>query len=137
MAGLKAAASAPTWPSINGSFMPSAMNDLLPWAQNLINNPIMVHFIHRGLGYFIFIMAIIYFVQSKKIIHHPLFKKLNIGLMLLFLIQVLLGILTVLYATHKTALVWLGVSHQFVAMLLVLYMTALLFLVKKPSKPSV
>ena len=137
MAGLKAAASAPTWPSINGSFMPSAMNDLLPWAQNLVNNSIMVHFIHRGLGYLIFTMAVIYFIQSKKIIHHTLFKKLSSGLLLLFLLQVLLGIFTVLYATNKTALVWLGVSHQFVAMLLVLCITALLFLVKKPAKPSV
>ncbi len=134
MAGLKAAVSAPTWPDINGSFIPSSMSDLSPWAQNLINNPIAIHFIHRSLAYLLIIIVDLFYVQSTKIIHHSLFRKLSNGLLVLFLLQVLLGILTVLNATNKTALVWLGVSHQFVAMIIVLCLVALLFLLKKPAR---
>ena len=134
MAGLKAAVSAPTWPDINGSFIPSSMSDLSPWAQNLINNPIAIHFIHRSLAYLLIIIVALFYVQSRKIIHHLLFKKCSNVLMVLFLIQVLLGVLTVLNATNKIALVWLGVSHQFVAMIIVLCLVALLFLLKKPAR---
>jgi cytochrome c oxidase assembly protein subunit 15 len=136
MAGLKAAVIAPTWPDINGSLIPASMNELSPWAQNLVNNPITIHFIHRGFAYLLLIAVGMFFVQSKKLIHHSLFKKWSKGLFLLLLLQVMLGIFTVLYGTNKTALVWLGVSHQFVAMLLVLCLVAILYLLKKPAGPA-
>ncbi len=134
MAGLKAAATAPTWPTINGSYFPAAMHELTPYTQNLINNPIAIHFIHRGLAYLLLIVVALFFVQSKKIIQPSLYKKLSNGLLVLFLLQVLLGIFTVLYATDKNALVWLGVSHQFTAMIIVLCSVALLYLQKKSIK---
>ncbi len=92
MAGLKAAASAPTWPSINGSFFPPVMNELSPWSLNLVNNPIMIHFIHRGLGYLLLIFVILFFIESRKIIHHRMFRKASLMLLLLFVTQVMLGI---------------------------------------------
>jgi len=46
-----------------------------------------------------------------------------------------LGILTVLNATYTNRLVWLGVSHQFTGMLLVIVITGLLFVVRR--KPSI
>ena len=134
MAGLKAAAAAPTWPDINGSLIPLTMNELSPWTKNLIDNPIAIQFIHRGLAYLLLLVVILFFFQSKKIIHHPLFKKLSNVFLILFLLQVLLGIFTVLNATNKMALVWLGVSHQFVAMIIVLCGGALLFLLGKQQK---
>lgn len=133
MAGLKAGAIAPTWPDINGSFIPADINEMSPWAQNLINNPITIHLIHRGLAYVLLITVVLYFVEARKIIHVPLFSKYSKVLVVLFIVQVALGIFTVLNSTNKTSLVWLGVSHQFVAMLLVLCLTALLYLLKKPS----
>jgi heme A synthase len=51
--------------------------------------------------------------------------------MLLVLLQVLLGILTVLNATYPNRLVVLGVSHQFVAMVLLMIIVSLLFVVRK------
>jgi cytochrome c oxidase assembly protein subunit 15 len=134
MAGLKAAASAPTWPDINGSFLPLAMFELLPRAKNLVDNPIMIQFVHRALGYTLLLVVFLYFFQSRKIIHHKLFTKLSNIFLALFLAQVPLGILTVLNATDKTALVWLGVSHQFVAMIIVLCGAALLYLSVKPAR---
>ncbi len=133
MAGLKAATAAPTWPDINGSFLPGSLLEQSPMMQNFVNNPIMVHFMHRGLGYGILIFTIIYFVESRKIIGHGLFSKLSGLLVGLITAQVVLGILTVINATNNAALVWLGVSHQFVAMLVVLCLLALLFLQQKPT----
>ena len=59
MAGLKAAIIAPTWPDINGSFIPGSMNELSPWVKNLAYNPLTIHFIHRGLAYLVFILVVI------------------------------------------------------------------------------
>jgi heme A synthase len=53
--------------------------------------------------------------------------------MMLISLQVILGILTLLNATYTNRLVWLGVSHQFTGMLLVVVVTALLFVVRKKS----
>ncbi len=131
MAGLKAAATAPTWPDINGSFLPASLLAESTLLQNFVNNPIMVHFMHRGLAYGILIFTILYFVESRKIIGHPLFTKLSGWFVGLISLQVVLGILTVINATNSSALVWLGVTHQFVAMLIVLCILALLFLLQK------
>ncbi|RYY67953.1 MAG: heme A synthase [Chitinophagaceae bacterium] len=125
MAGLKAAATAPTWPDINGQYFPKAMLDDGSLANNLLNNPIMVHFMHRGIAYLLLIVVIAYFMKARKFFHHSLFARLNTIFLLLFIVQVALGIFTVLNATNKQALVWLGVSHQFIAMMIVLNTTAL------------
>ncbi len=42
MSGLKAATAAPTWPDINGVFIPDQINSLSPWFKNLINKKIAV-----------------------------------------------------------------------------------------------
>lgn len=131
MAGLKAASSAPTWPDINGSFIPPTFNELSPWVQNLINNKLAIHFIHRGLAYFLLVSVVYFYIRSAKISGSGPFKKFRTLLLTLIIVQALLGILTVLNATNPNAFVWLGVLHQFTAMLLVICMISLLFLVRR------
>jgi cytochrome c oxidase assembly protein subunit 15 len=118
MAGLKAAPYAPTWPDINGNFFPrggSPSSGIL----NLFDNPITVHFIHRNLAYLLTILVFIWFAQSKKI-KNALFKKTSWLPFALILLQLVLGIFTVLNAPYPKALRWLGVTHQFIAMCLLL-----------------
>jgi heme A synthase len=50
--------------------------------------------------------------------------------LVLVLIQVVLGILTVLWANYPKALLWLGAAHQFTAMLLVLVWTTVLYVLR-------
>ena len=133
MAGMKAAVTATTWPDINGKIIPATLFELSPAAKNLVYNPITVQFIHRGLAYLLFILIILWWFKSKKISGSSLFKKLRGSFLLVILLQVLLGILTVLNATYPSRLVWLGVSHQFTGMLLVIIVTSLLFLVRKKA----
>jgi cytochrome c oxidase assembly protein subunit 15 len=137
MAGLKAAATAPTWPSINGAMIPSSMNELSPWIQNLINNKITIHFIHRGIAYTLFIFAIVFYFQTQNLKNNAVFQKLRISFISLIAIQVLLGISALLTATSGSEFIIIGVAHQFTAMLLVLCIVTLLFIVKKTNKVEV
>jgi cytochrome c oxidase assembly protein subunit 15 len=131
MAGLRAAITAPTWPDINGSMIPSAMNELSPFSKNLVANPITIHFIHRSLAYLLFVLVSIWWYRARVVTSNTLFSKLRFTILFLVLLQVLLGILTVLNATHSNRLVILGVSHQFVAMTLLITIVTLLFVVRK------
>ena len=118
MAGLKAATYAPTWPDINGNFLPrggSPSSGIL----KLFDNPIVVHFIHRNLAYLITILIFTWFVRSKKI-NSPLFKKTTWLPLALVVLQLILGIFTVINSPDPKALRWLGVTHQFIAMCLLL-----------------
>ena len=131
MAGLKAAVVAPTWPDINGSIVPASMNELSPWTSNLVSNPITVHFIHRGLAYLLFILIVGWWIRSRSITGNTLFKRLRVSVLILILLQIILGICTVLNATYTNRLVFYGVAHQFVGMLLLITMVMLLYVVRK------
>ncbi|MFI5186156.1 MAG: COX15/CtaA family protein [Chitinophagales bacterium] len=134
MAGLKAAAYAPTWPDINGNFLPHGGEPSSGFLQ-YFDNPIMVHFIHRSLAYLIFILMIAWYLKSGKIQGSPLFKKTNWLPLSITLLQIILGIFTVVYSPDHTALLWLGVTHQFVAMMLLVSLVFELYLLSKKKGP--
>ena len=133
MAGLKAASTAPTWPSINGEIMPAQINELSPWIQNIFNNKIAIHFIHRGMAYLLFIFVVVFFIKSKILIYNQLFKKLRISFLFLISLQVVLGICALLNATNNSQFIWIGVAHQFTAIMLVMSLVALLYLVRRTT----
>jgi cytochrome c oxidase assembly protein subunit 15 len=122
MAGLKAAGAAPTWPDINGVWFPDQVhtfgNRSFSGLSFLTDNPLVVHFIHRNLAYVITILIFVWFWKAKKISGSDLFNKTRLLPLLIVLLQVILGILIVLNVTNKNNFLWLGVAHQFVAMLL-------------------
>ena len=131
MAGLKAAVSAPTWPDINGSIVPQGMDELSPWAKNLVNNNITIHFIHRGLAYLLFVLIVTWWFKAKAICGNQLFGRLRLIVLLLVFVQLALGIVTVLNAVYSNRLVLFGVLHQCVAMLLLMSVVTLLYVVRK------
>lgn len=137
MAGLRAGQTAPTWPSINHALFPAGMMEMHPASSNFFNNPLMVHFMHRGLAYLIFILALVFFFKSKNLPANAPFAKYRRVFIVLVLCQVLLGIVTVLNAAQPKALVVLGVMHQLLAILVVMALTTLLFLVTKKSTVAV
>lgn len=134
MAGLKAAITAPTWPDINGHAIPPTLFEQSSLTGNLVNNPIMVHFIHRGLAYGLLLLAVIWWFRTRPLPGKLLFNRLRIALALITLLQVILGILTVLNATWQIRLIWLGVAHQFTAMLLLMVCTSLWYLLSRQEK---
>ncbi len=130
MAGLKAAIAAPTWPSINGAYFPTAMHELHPWMRNLFYNPIMIHFIHRGVAYVLSIFIAVFWFSNYHRIQARAARNFLHAMLIVVLAQVVLGVATVLNATFADRLVFLGVAHQFTAMLLLCCVVSLLFLMK-------
>ena len=133
MAGLKAAISAPTWPDINGSMIPASMDELYPWTKNLVSNNITVHFIHRGLAYLLSVLVIIWWLKANAVKENVLFNRLRTSFLILTVLQVVLGIFTVLNATYTGRLVVLGVLHQCTAMLLLMSAVTIAYVLKKKT----
>jgi cytochrome c oxidase assembly protein subunit 15 len=129
MAGLKAANFATTWPLINGEIIPSSLsNDTL---ASFTHDPLAVHFIHRNLAYLLAILIFLWHRKTKSIQGGAYFNNWKSIPLYLVVAQVLLGIFTVLYANNSTALLWLGVAHQFTGMMLLLSFVVVAYLLKK------
>jgi cytochrome c oxidase assembly protein subunit 15 len=135
MAGLKAAATAPTWPTINGVWIPSTIHSFgdhhFTGLSYLTDHPLIIHFIHRNLAYLISILVFIWSWKAYMIHGTKLFQKTKWLPLFIVLLQVLLGILTVLNAINQRSFLWLAVAHQFVAMILLLSLIWILYIVRK------
>jgi cytochrome c oxidase assembly protein subunit 15 len=134
MAGLKAASAAPTWPLINGMMLPDAMykNGLL---DGLFFNKISIHFIHRLLAYTLFGFTIIWWLKASKLKAPTLFSEAKNLPPILVIIQVLLGIISVLASPQIVmgsfgVFEWMALLHQLVGMLLLLSLMANVYLIK-------
>lgn len=130
MSGMRAGLYYPSWPDMNGEFIPSVLLNNAHWNWgNMINYdsylfaPAFIQFTHRMLAYLLLVITIIMFVRLKDQIniYSKKWLKITVGLLLL---QMVLGILTVLNVEGKIPL-FLGVSHQLVGLL---YFMSLLFL---------
>jgi len=135
MAGHKAATAAPTWPDINGSFIPQRMLTAPDGILNLLENKITIHFIHRSLAYLILLLIVIWTIKSYKISGSSLFDKVKPLPLLLVCLQVVLGVLSVLTSTHIVPnkwgiFEWMAQGHQLIAMLLLLSLVGMLYLTR-------
>jgi len=131
---LKAAAAATTWPTINGDWVPTNFSSFgertYSGLQQFTDHPIAVQFIHRTLAYLLTVLIIVWWTKAKKIVGGNWFKNTISLPLIVVVIQVLLGILTVLNASSSKALLWLGVAHQFTAMLLLMIITWMLYILR-------
>ncbi len=130
IAGMRAGLYYPSWPDMNGEFIPSVLLDSANWSwENMINYdsylfaPALIQFTHRILAYLLVVLTIYMFLRLKNKIEINS-KKWIISSLVLVLIQIVLGVLTVLNITGKIPL-FLGVSHQLFGLL---YFMSLLFL---------
>jgi cytochrome c oxidase assembly protein subunit 15 len=135
MAGQKAANIAATWPSINGAWVPDHLMNGDSFIINAIDNKIWVHFVHRGLAYILFVLISIWSIQLYKTKGGWLFNYLRTMPIAFILIQVFLGILTVLSSSHIVAgtwgmFEWIAELHQLVGMLLLLVLVTILYVVR-------
>ena len=130
MAGLHAATAAPTWPTINGHWIPDTMYQITPGWKNFIDNKIMVQFIHRGFAYTLLILVIIWTVKAKKFVGSALFSRTKFIPLVLILLQVVLGITTVVLSPYRNNLVWFGVAHQLVAILFLMSMIFMVYIIR-------
>jgi heme a synthase len=135
MAGHKAANIAPTWPRINGDWVPASLFSRKPFLQGLAGDPITVHFIHRGLAYLLLTGVLIWTIQAIRLPSPPgFFRPLRWLPLSLILLQILLGISSLLTSPwilpqHWVAFDWLAEFHQVTGLLFLLTMIGMLYLV--------
>lgn len=140
MAGLKAATAAPTWPDMNGTWWPENIRSFAgrnyTGISFLFDHPLVIHFIHRNLAYMIVVLLIIWTWKTFSINGTTLFKKTRWLPPGIALLQVVLGIFTVLNAADSDHLLWLGVAHQFVAMIFLLSLVWMIYIVRGDKKTT-
>jgi cytochrome c oxidase assembly protein subunit 15 len=136
MAGLKAATAAPTWPDINGSYLPGGIASHQgkegTFLSALVNNPVTIHFIHRNLAYLLAFLIVVWTLKVAKERSSRLFNRIKWIPLLLVIMQVGLGIAAVLTSLKRVPqrwgiFEWNAQLHQFVAMLLLLSLVTALF----------
>lgn len=136
MAGAKAALAAPTWPTINGAWLPRQLSE-----ESWIHNTINIHFIHRNTAYLLLVLLILWgwsLLKKYRISHNTLLRKCVVTSMLLVLLQVGLGIFSVLNSAHITlgqfgTYELFAELHQMVAMLLLMSLLVNLYLLQKTN----
>lgn len=136
MAGHKAATAAATWPTINGDWVPGGLMRDTPAALNFIDNKILIHFIHRGLAYFLFILIVLWSARLFKTKGTPLLEKTKWLPLVIVTAQALLGIVTVLTSPGIVpgrwgTFEWMAQLHQLVGMLLLLSLVWTLYLIRR------
>ncbi|MGF1678931.1 MAG: COX15/CtaA family protein [Candidatus Methylacidiphilales bacterium] len=129
MAGLRAAMDYPTYPTMNGQWIPAGLwKPEMGW-HNLVENSAWVHFLHRGWGLIVLlgVTAWAWFCGRRL----PLALARMYGLLAAATwVQFALGVVTVLSSRGSIPVSW-GVMHQFGSVVLTLLMVMIWFYERK------
>ncbi len=114
VAALRAGSLYNTFPLIDGHLIPHGLDSLSPWFLNLFENKLTVQFEHRILAIATALVLIAWYFARRRMLHEPVIKKSFKLVGLMVVIQVSLGIATLLLQVP----VWLGAMHWAGALLL-------------------
>ncbi|MGY9042870.1 MAG: heme A synthase [Rhodobacterales bacterium] len=132
VAGIDAGRGYIDWPMMNGEFLPSESFDYNPLWTNFFENPALVQFNHRILGYVLMALGIAAWFKSRSIAH----RKLRIGfkaILIMMVAQMVLGIVTVMYAAPW----YIAIFHQIGAVVLIVLILQTKFIANFPKEQSV
>jgi cytochrome c oxidase assembly protein subunit 15 len=114
VAGTRAGFTFNTFPTMNGYWLPPGIMDMKPWYMNFFENITTIQFTHRVMALVVFISIMIYWLRSLGQNMHDTTRFGFHLLLVMLLIQVGLGISTLLLAVP----VLLAAAHQAGALLL-------------------
>ena len=124
VSGMRAALFYPTWPDMNGFFIPPVLLEVENWTWNAFIHfekyalaDALFQFLHRMTAYLLVILIGIFIYKGLKQPHQKITKYAYLVLPVILIVQVLLGIFTLIYSISAVP-VALGVIHQSVAILL-------------------
>ncbi len=130
MSGMKAGLFYPTWPDMNGEWIPGIVFDSSQWTVENFNYydrnsfmPALIQLLHRTTAYLLTIMVLWFFWKARQYKLSSTFSNGLFVLVSLLIIQVGLGIATLVNSVGVIP-VGLGVLHQGTALLL---LSAMLF----------
>ncbi len=142
MSGAKFALAYPTWPDMAGVFLPGVLTNSSAWmVENFVQYdknpflPALVQFLHRMTAYGLIFIVLWLSYRSFSGAVSPQFKRSNYLLISLLIIQVLLGIATLVSSIGQVP-VGLGVAHQAGAIAL-LFSTLYCMYLLWPGKPLI
>lgn len=113
VAGIDAGRSFPTWPDMAGEFLPSESFGYQPLWTNFFENPALVQFNHRLMGYIAFVLGVGVWWTSRRSPVAAIRGAFTV-MAVMMLAQVVLGIFTVL----NLAQLHIAITHQLGAVLL-------------------
>ncbi|MFA3915542.1 heme A synthase [Ruegeria hyattellae] len=132
VAGIDAGRSFTDWPLMGGQILPPDATVLEPIWRNLFESPGLVQWIHRVAGYLLLIFGIVVWRRGRSSAHPQTrfaFNAVLAGLLL----QVVLGVITVIYAAP-----WqIAIVHQLMAVLVWVLILRARFLCAYPVSTSV
>ncbi|MCL6282035.1 COX15/CtaA family protein [Ruegeria sp. 2012CJ41-6] len=132
VAGIDAGRSYTDWPLMGGQVLPPDATVLEPIWRNFFESPGLVQWIHRAAGYLLLIFVIVVWRRGRSSAHPQTrfaFNAVLAGLML----QVVLGVITVIYAAP-----WqIAILHQLMAVLVWVLILRARFLSAYPISTSV
>ena len=124
MSGMKAGLFYPTFPDMNGAFIPEILFSFENWGIDAFVNydqngfaVALVHFVHRIVAYLLGILILVFFFKLRSLASNAFLRSAIYALPVVVFSQILLGILVVLNSLGNVP-VALGVIHQGVAILL-------------------
>ena len=132
MAGLDAGSAFPTWPLMNGEFLPSESFALNPFVANFVENPALAQFNHRLAGYLLVAFAVAAWWASRSS-PRPATRRAFAWVAALTLGQAIIGIFTAIHS----APVSLAAVHQAGALLLFLFAMRTCFICRYPQSSTV
>ena len=117
-----------SWPLMGSSYFPDDNEVVNILKISAFSDPSLVQFMHRNLAYFILIFYLFILIKIYQIKLVKLYFAINLVGLLLF-IQIILGILTLLYGAQ----IFIASMHQISSIFLVSSSVYLLYLNSKPN----
>ncbi|MFK5997403.1 MAG: COX15/CtaA family protein [Rhodobacterales bacterium] len=131
VAGIDAGRGYIDWPMMNGEFLPPESFDYTPLWTNFFENPALVQFNHRILGYLVFFTTLLVWFKSRNSALFSVKRAFN-WVMAAVLLQVVLGIETVLNAA-----IWhIAIVHQIGAICVIILILKAVFEASYPKGQS-
>ena len=127
VAGIDAGRNYVDWPLMAGGFLPPDPFELSPWWRNFFEDDGLVQFMHRMIGYTLFLFCLFAWRRSRSSGNSTLKFSFNL-ILAIAIFQMMLGIATVMYAAP-----WeIAIIHQFGAILLWIFVIRARFVTKYP-----
>ena len=132
VAGIDAGRSYTDWPTMGGQWFPATAFSFEPMWRNFFESPGLVQFMHRVTGYLLAVFAVIVWLRGRKS-SHPKTRFAFNAVLAAMALQIVLGIVTVLYA----APMHIAIVHQALAVVLWVLILRARFLSGYPIATSV
>jgi cytochrome c oxidase assembly protein subunit 15 len=132
VAGIDAGRGYVDWPLMQGQFLPDESFEMSPLWVNFFENPALVQFIHRMLGYFVLALGIIFALRCGRS-GHGATRNLGRWAGVAIMAQVLIGIVTVMHGSPLE----IALFHQAGALVVIALLVWTKFEIEYPSEQRI